>query len=270
MREITVAVVQSNPRLNEVGENITHMSELVEKICVNQKVDLIVFPELATSGYECGIRFTDLAERVPGPSVNLLAQQADAFGTHIVFGMPFKERVESIIYDAVIMVGPDGEIMGDYRKVHLHGEERLAFRAGYRYSVIEANFGSVGLMIGWDMAFPEAPRSLALEGAEIICVCSSWEQPYLEEWNAFMLARAFENAVFIAAANRVGEEPTYSFFGHSMVMGPRGEVYATIDEPIEGYAIAKIDLDDVRRHREDSQLFQLRQPQTYRAVVRKY
>ena len=91
MREITVAVVQMHPRLAEVDQNLIHMSEFIEKICLEQKVDLIVFPELVTSGYECGVRFTDLAEWVPGHTVNLLAQRANEFNTHIAFGMVAKE-----------------------------------------------------------------------------------------------------------------------------------------------------------------------------------
>lgn len=128
----------------------------------------------------------------------------------------------------------------------------------------------MGLTLGWDLAFPEMARSLALDGAELLCVCANWERPHLEEWRTYTLARAHENAMFVAAANRIGEEPSYTFFGNSMIVGPRGEVYAALDEEIEGYIVAKIDLDNIRHIREETQLFQCRQPQTYRAVVKKY
>ncbi len=270
MREVTVAVVQMHPRLAEVEENLAHMADLVEKICTEQNVDLIVFPELATTGYECGVRFTELAERVPGHTVNYLAERAAAFHTHLAFGMVTKERVESILYNAAILLGPDGEVLGQYHKVHPRGEERLAFRPGYRYLVLETGFGNVGLLLGWDLAFPETARSLALEGAELLCICANWERPHVEEWRTYTLARAYENSLFVAAANRVGEEYTYAFFGESMVVGPRGEMYAAMNEEIEGYAVARIDLDDVRKYREEFQFMQCRQPQTYRAIVRKY
>jgi predicted amidohydrolase len=270
MREVTVAVVQMHPSLAEVEENLTRMSDFVERICTEQNVDLIVFPELTTTGYECGVRFTELAERVPGHTVNYLAERASAFNTYVAFGMVAKERVESILYNAAILIGPDGEVLGQYHKVHPRGEERLAFRPGYRYLILETGFGNVGLLLGWDLAFPEAARSLALEGADLLCVCANWEHPHVDEWRTYALARAYENSIFVAAANRVGEEYTYSFFGESMVVGPRGELYASIDEEIEGYAMAKIDLDDVRKYREEFQFMQCRQPQTYRAIVRKY
>jgi len=278
MREVTVATVQMKPKLGETEENLVKMSELVAKIAGQQKVDLIVFPELITSGYECGVRFTDLAQRVPGPTVNLMAQRAQEFGVHIAFGLPTKEKVESILFNSLVFIGPDGELIGEYRKVHLKGEERMAFRAGYRYLVFECQFGMVGLLTGYDLAFPEAARSLALEGAELLVVCANWEKPHRDEWRTYVLARAYENALFVAAANRVGDDVTYSFFGDSTIVGPRGQVYATLagemdpktNEPAEGYCVARIDLTEVRQRREEFQTLQNREPDSYKALVKKY
>ena len=103
-----------------------------------------------------------------------------------------------------------------------------------------------------------------------MCVLANWETPHAAEWHTYALARAYENACFVAGANRVGEEYTYSFFGDSMVVGPRGELYGAVEEGAEGYSVARIDLDSVRKYREELQLLQCRQPQTYRAIVRRY
>ena len=277
MQEITVAVVQMFPHLGQIEENLIAMGKFVDTICTEKNVDLIVFPELTTTGYELGLKFTDVAERVPGQAVNLLAQRAADYSTHIVFGLVSKEKVESVIFNAAVLVGPDGELLGEYRKLHLPGEERLAFRPGYRLQVFEATFGQIGILLGWDLAFPEAARSLALDGAELLCVCANWghspaqeRDGFVEEWRTYVQARALENAFYVAASNRIGEEYSYHFFGDSMVVGPRGEVYASIDEEIEGYAISTIDLDTVRKTREELQLIQCRSPQAYRAIVRKY
>jgi predicted amidohydrolase len=270
MREITIATVQTKPELGQMEDNLVKMSEFIGQIATEQPVDLIIFPELATTGYEMGPRFPDLAQRVPGPTVNLIAQRASEYGVHIVFGMVTKEKVESILYNTVIMVGPDGDLIGQYHKMHLQGEERIAFRPGYRLNCLETPFGVVGMMVGWDLAFPEVARSLALEGAELIVVCANWEQPYADEWRVYLLARAYENRVFMAAANRVGEEPSYTFCGQSGIIGPRGKVYAIAEEPTEGYAVARIDLDEVRQHREETQILQCRQPAAYRAIVKRY
>jgi predicted amidohydrolase len=293
MREITVATVQMKPELGQPEDNLIKMSDIIGRVATEQSVDLIVFPELITTGYEVGPRFTDLAQRIPGPTVNLIAQRASELGVHVAFGMVTKEKVESIIYNTAILVGPEGDLIGQYNKIHLRGEERIAFREGYRFNVFETAFGVVGVMIGWDLAFPEVARSLVLEGAELLIVCASWEEPNVDEWRTYLKARAYENAVFIAAANRVGEEPSYTFCGQSAIIGPRGKIYAHIETPEspmpipqpgadagerdaappgppEGYAVARIDLDEIRQYREETQILQCRQPTAYRAVVKKY
>jgi len=278
MREITVAIVQLRPKLGEAEENLVKMSEMVSKIASQQKVDLIVFPELVTSGNELGVRFTELAQRVPGPTVNLMAQRANEYGVYIAFGMVTKEKVESVLYNSAVLVGPDGELLDMYNKIHLRGEERMAFREGYQLPVIPTEVGNIGLMIGYDLAFPEVSRSLVRDGAEVLCVCGNWEAANIDEWKTYVRARAYENAVFVAAANRVGEDVTLNFGGESMIVGPRGQVHATLANetdlatgaPMEGFAVARIDLDEVRKYREEFQFIQNRQPIVYKALVRKY
>ena len=278
MREVTVATVQIRPKLGESEDNLVKMSEMISKIASQQRVDLIVFPELITSGYELGVRFTELAQRVPGPTVNLIAQRANEYGVYIAFGMVTKERVESVLYNSAVLVGPDGELLEVYNKIHLRGEERMAFREGYKLPVIETEVGNLGMMIGYDLAFPEVARSLVLDGADILCVMSNWEAPAIDEWKTYLRARAYENAVFVVGANRVGEDVTITFGGESMVVGPRGQIYTSLANetdpdtgaPLEGFAVARIDLDEVRRNREEFQLIQNRQPTVYKSIVRRY
>ncbi len=275
MREVFVAIAQFHPRLAEPQANLQRLGEIIDHICAAQKTDLIVFPELATTGYECGVRFTELAEQVPGPTIESLAECAERYQTYLAFGMVAKHKVESVVYDAMVLLGRDGTVVGQHRKVHLKPEERPIFRGGFRFPVLETEFGMVGLLLGWDLAFPEAARSLALDGAELIAVPANWETQYVDEWRAYLTARALENSVFMAGANRVGDEYTYSFGGESAVIGPRGETYAHIGQdeqgrPKEAYAVGKIDLDNVKKYREELQIMQSRQPMAYRGVVKNY
>lgn len=278
MSEVTVAVVQMKPRLGEMEENLVKMSEMIATIASRQKIDLIVFPELVTTGYELGLRFTELAQRVPGPTANLIGQRANEYGVYVAFGMVSKERVESVLYNSAVLVGPDGELLEVYNKIHLRGEERMAFREGFKLPVIDTDIGTLGLMVGYDLAFPEVARSLSLDGAQLLCVCANWEASALDEWKTYLRARAYENAVFIAGANRVGEDVTMTFGGESMIVGPRGHIHATMagetDEetgaPKEGFVVARIDLDEVRRNREEYQMIQNRQPTVYKSIVRRY
>jgi predicted amidohydrolase len=304
MREITIATVQMKPELGEIEDNLVKMSDYVTKIANQQKVDLILFPELVTSGYELGVRFTQVAQLIPGPTVNLMSQRAQQLGVYIGFGMVAKERVESILYDAAVLIGPDGELIGDYHKLHLKGEERMAFREGYRLPVFETEIGTIGFMVGWDLAFPEVARSLVLDGADILCALGCWEKDETDEWKTYLKARAYENACFVAGANRVGQDVTFTFGGESMIVSPRGKVLASLagEEPVvkearkeedkkdddkkdeekkedkkekkdrwvEGYCVARIDLDEVKKQREERLTLQARQPTSYRNIVRKY
>lgn len=278
MREVTIAVAQMQPRLGEAEDNLVKMSEMISTIASQQRVDMIVFPELVTSGYELGLRFTELAQRVPGATVNLIAQRANEYGVYVVFGMVVKERVESVLYNSAVMVGPEGDLVEVYNKIHLRGEERMAFREGFKMPVIDTEMGSIGLMIGYDLAFPEVARSLVLDGAEIICCLANWEAASIDEWKTYLRSRAYENAVYMVGANRVGEDVTITFGGESMIVGPRGQIYASLagetDEetgaPLEGFAVARIDLDEVRTNREEFQLIQNRQPTVYKSLVRRY
>jgi predicted amidohydrolase len=278
MREVSVAIVQMKPVLGEPEENLVKMSEMISKIASQQKVDLIVFPELITSGSELGVRFTELAQRIPGPTVNLIAQRANDFGIFVAFGMASKEKVESVLYNSAILVGPDGELIEVYNKIHLRGEERMAFREGYKITIAETEIGNIGLMLGYDLAYPEVARCMALEGADILCAMANWEAANIDEWKTYVRARAYENSMFVAAANRVGEDVTLTFGGESMIVGPRGEIFASMADqtdketgaPQEGFVISRIDLDDVRKNREEFQFIQTREPAVYRTIVRKY
>jgi predicted amidohydrolase len=288
MTEVTVAIAQMHPKLGAVEENLATMVQWIERIGSEQDTDLIIFPELATTGYECGQHFVDLAQRIPGAATNYIGERAAHYNTHVLFGMAETGKPEGVIYDSSVLIGPDGELIHVYRKVHLKAEERLIFRPGFKYAAAETGFGMLGMLIGWDVAFPEGARSLALQEADLICVCASWEEPHQQAWQIYNQARALENSAFVASANRVGEEYSYDFLGDSMIVGPRGDILACIEaetaapEPeekseqgeerqkVEGYTVLTLDLNEVSRYREDLQLLQARQPRSYRQLSRMY
>jgi len=277
-RELTVALVQMQPKLGSVEDNLNKMVELITKIATKERVDLVVFPELVTSGTELGLRFTEMAQRVPGMVVNMLSQRAQDFGVYIAFGMATKEKVESVLYNSAVLIGPEGDVVETYHKLHLKGEERMVFREGFRLQTAETEFGAFGLMLGSDLAFPEVARCAAMEGAEVMLVMANWEASEMDAWKVYLRSRALENAVYTIGVNRVGTDVTQAFGGESMVVGPRGQIIGTLadhtdektGEPKEGYLVVKIDLDDVRRTREDTQAIQMRQPVAYKSIVRKY
>jgi predicted amidohydrolase len=117
-----------------------------------------------------------------------------------------------------------------------------------------------------------------LDGADLLCVMANWEAAAIDEWKTYVRARAYENAVFVVAANRVGEDVTLTFGGESLIVGPRGQIHASLANetdpesgaPLEGFSVARIDLDEVRKNREEYQLIQNRQPTVYKSIVRRY
>lgn len=270
MRELNVAVVQMEPELGKMEANVGKMADFVAKIATEQPVDIIVFPELSVTGYEGGQRFAQMSQRVPGAVTNILGQHATEFGVYIMMGMAVKEKVETVLYNSAVLIGPDGGVAHEYRKVHLQAEERLVFRPGYRITPEETEVGIVGSMLGWDLTFPEVARTLVLDGAEIILLPAAWQAKEADMWRTLLVARAYENDVFIAAANRIGEEPSYTFAGQSAILSPSGEVLAALEEPEEGYVVVRLDLDDIRHRREETQIMLARQPGSYRPIVKKY
>ncbi len=270
MRQLNIAVVQMEPQLGKMEANVGKISDMVTQIATQQPVDIIVFPELSVTGYEGGQRFSQMAQRVPGHITNMLGQHANEFGVYILIGMAVKEKVETVLYNSAVLLGPDGTPAAEYRKVHLQAEERLVFRPGYKIAPVETEVGTVGIMLGWDLAFPEVARGLVLDGAEVLLLPAAWQAKDADMWRTLLVSRAYENAVFVAAANRIGEEPSYSFAGQSAILSPTGEVVAALEAPEEGYVVMRLDLDEVRRIREETQIIQARQPAAYRSIVRKY
>jgi predicted amidohydrolase len=143
---------------------------------------------------------------------------------------------------------------------------------------VETEFGVLGIMLGWDLVFPEVARNLVLDGAEVLLMPAAWEARNVAIWRNLLVSRAYENEVFVAASNRIGQEPSYAFAGESAVLSPSGELLGTIaapeegeeEGPVEGYVVARLDLDEIRRRREESQIMLARQPAAYRSIVRKY
>lgn len=278
MREITIAAVQMKPVVGDLEANLNKMTELVTTIAANQRVDIIAFPEMITSGSELGVRYPELAQRVPGMVVNVLSQRASDFGVYVAFGMVTKERVESVLYNSAVLIGPDGDLVEVYNKLHLRGEERMVFREGFKMPVSETEIGTIGVMLGHDLAYPEVARCMALEGAEVLLTLANWEAAEMGAWGTYLRARALENGVFVVGANRVGTDATLHYGGETQIIGPRGQVMATLidhthpetGEPQDGYIITKINLDEVREVREEQLMIQNRHPVLYKNIVRKY
>ncbi|WP_278937665.1 nitrilase family protein [Pseudomonas helleri] len=252
-----VAVVQFDPQvgIQHSQANLEHSLELAREAAMNG-ANLIVLPELANTGYLFGTRQEAFlhAELIPeGPSMQAWLDFARKHQVYLAAGLAERDGVQ--LFDSAVLVGPNGFI-GKYRKAHLWNREKLWFTPGnLGFPVFDTPIGRIGLLICWDIWFPEVPRLLSLQGADIICSLNNWiwtPPPLFDDSGKCMasyltMTAAHANNVFIAAANRIGEEQGERYLGCSLITGtngwPIGKV-ASADEQTILYA--DIDLTSAR------------------------
>ena len=246
---LKVALAQISCIRADKTSNIEKMKAYAEK-AKKEDAELVIFPELSLTDYLVRDLIYELAEPIPGPSVEKITEIAKQNKIYIVFGMPeMSKKAESVIYNTAVLVGPEGYI-GKYRKMHLptHSvfEEKRYFRQGYETPVFETQIGRIGLMICYDVFFPEVSRALKLNGAQLIVCISASPAVRRKFFEILTAARAIENNVFLAYVNLVGIEDGLQFWGGSRIISPSGSIIAKAKYNEEDFVVGEIDLKDVR------------------------
>ncbi|MDI6847496.1 MAG: carbon-nitrogen hydrolase family protein [Candidatus Bathyarchaeia archaeon] len=250
MREkFKVALAQISCKQGDKAENIRKIEDLVIK-AKQQSAELVIFPELSLTGYTVRDQIYELAETIPGASTNVLEKLARKTGTYIVFGMPeLSEKTQATIYNAAVLIGPDGFI-GKYRKMYLptHSvfEEKRYFRPGYQTAVFETELGKTGLIICYDIFFPEVSRLTRIKGAQLIVCISASPAVRRTFFETLTTARAMENTTFLAYVNLVGIEDGLQFWGGSRLIGPNGKVLVQAKYNEEDLVIGEVNYADIR------------------------
>lgn len=250
MSKVSVACVQFAPVTGDKDANIEKMDAWVHQIKrEHEKIDLILFPELAISGYDASREeFLSMAETVDeGPAVAAMKKAAAQCGVYIAYGYP--ELAGEVMYNSMIFLGRRGEVVQNYRKIHPFADEKKWCAAGNEYKLAETDFGRVGLLICYDTSFPEAAGSLSRMGADLLAVSTNWEDPHLYDWDLVTSARAFDNTLHLVSANRVGRDRINVFSGHSRILNPLGQPVSELKGAEEGYAWAVLDLEETKRLR---------------------
>ena len=262
---IRTAVCQYAPVLGDLPANVAKGARAIREAAAIG-ADLIVLPEMANSGYvvNSSSEARALAERPEdSPAVASWLKLSQEYGAYIVAG--FGEKVsDTELYNSALILGPSG-ILGTYRKTHLFYEENLYYRPGdLGFPVFELPFGRIGILICYDLRFPEASRILALRGADVICVPTNWVSMMTPDrlWDAqgycqanyVAIANAAMNQVFMACADRVGEERGVQFLGCSLIIDPAGTPLAgPASADGDEVLVAEVNLSTARRakHRND-------------------
>lgn len=227
--------------------------EAFRKAAVKAKkeaADLVVLPELSLTGYVVRDQIYELAETIPGPSTDAVAKLTRELGMYVVFGMPERaDQTQATLHNAAVLVGPEGYI-GKYRKFYLptHSvfEEKRYFRPGYHAAAFDTDLGKIGLIICYDVFFPEVARLTRLEGAQLIVCISASPATRRSYFETLTTARALENTAYLAFVNLAGVEEGLQFWGGSRLIAPQGKIVvkAKYDEP--DFVIGEIDYTDIR------------------------
>lgn len=217
-----IAIFQGPEQPGKVAANLEHLAQAAQEAAA-QGARLLIAPEMFLTGYHIGREATRrLAEPADGPSAKRVAAIADEAGIAILYGYP--ERDGEAVYNAAQLIDRDGRRLANHRKTHLFGDiDRSAFEAGEGPPALAELDGlRLGILICYDVEFPENVRMLALAGADFVAVPTALMQPYTFIARSVVPARAYENQVFLAYANRCGREQDLEYLGQSCIVAPDG------------------------------------------------
>ena len=246
---ITIAAVQMDVRLMDRKANLSSMgSALGEAASAGAK--LVIFPEAAVTGYcyQSLAEAMPYAEAVPGESVQRIGRVCRELGVFAIYGT--LERAEDHLYNVALLVGPEG-LMGCYRKMHLPylGIDRFTSRAEEPAEVYELTGLRLGMLICYDLGFPEAARCLALGGADLVVLSTNSPPEASFASQIGPAARAWENQIYFAAVNRIGHERGVDFIGQSRICDPWGQTLAEGPEGEAAILYAQVDPEVARQKR---------------------
>lgn len=297
-RPFTVAAISHGPNSDNKDENLQRYLELVDKVAKDKEPDLIVLGELfATKFFPSAVDrnfFDRYAEPIDGPTFQALGQKAHEYGCHIVGGFFEKSKVEGEYYNSAVVVGPNGDlvqgVLPDGRRVDCYRKcqipliaapvesyEKLYFKPGVGFPVFNLGKTKAGIIICYDMYYPEGPRSMCLQGAEMILAPTSARFPLDDRFISMLKGIAASNQLYVTFANKAGTEERaapsgkeWTFFGRSCIINPLGDI-VTETQLKEPFAVASstIDLDIVKTARLGLMILRDRRPELYGLLAEK-
>ena len=260
MTKISISLAQMHIELAQPDANLETAIGLVKQASAGHS-DLILFPELWSSGYDL-----KNAEKYILVNASILKVLSGlAVSEKIAIGGSLLENVAGQFYNTFYLIGKDGQVMAKYSKIHLFrlmNEDRW-LHGGNQPQMASFPWGLAGMAICYDLRFPELFRHYALENAKLICLPSEWPSVRIQHWKVLLQARAIENQIFVAAVNSVGHTGKETFGGASAIIAPWGEILAEGNGQDESLLSAEVDFDEVERVRQTIPIFQDRRPDLY-------
>ncbi len=245
MKTKKIGIVQFDILTGNNETNLTTALNGINKLA-DDGADLVVLPEM----FSCSFDNENLHEHCRKTPEVLSALKAAALENKVVISGSMPEIQDNKIYNTFFVIDKNGKTVGRYKKIHLFTltEEHHYFAGGLEPVVCQTSIGSIGMMICYDLRFPELCRKLTDKGAEIVLVSAQWPTPRVEHWDTLNRARAIENQVFIVAANRSGKTPDLDYPGHSLIISPWGRLIAKAGNDAE-LILAEIDMEEINQAR---------------------
>lgn len=272
--EIEVVTVQFGTGYDKkanVKKALAYLDEIAER---GWKPNLICMPELFTlrRPERVGDKVSEYAEPVPGPLCDALAYRAKRLGAWMVGGSFLEAGTDGRYYNTSPVFNPKGDLVAAYRKIHLFDapgghQESAVITAGNSTVTVKTEFGTIGVLICYDLRFPELARTLALAGADILCVPNSWPTDGLlmagEQLRILLQATALQNLANVVHANQFGEiDGELHLCGRSCVVDPWGQIIAQAPNR-EGLLRCVLDTQHATQVRKTRPIFSHRRPDLY-------
>lgn len=258
------ALVQMDIAFGDPAANYRKTEELIAEAAL-KKPDVIVLPELWTTGYDLE-RLATIADRNGEVTKAFISSLAQKYQVNIVAGSIALQKEEAV-YNTLLVFNRAGDLVKDYAKAHLFRlmREEKFLSAGGSDGLFQLEGIPAAGFICYDIRFPEWMRAHALKGAGLIVVPAEWPSPRIEHWRNLLISRAIENQSFVVACNRVGSDPDNAFGGHSLVINPWGEIISEGGEA-EEILYAEVDPDQLTDIRKRIPVFEDRRPELYKAI----
>lgn len=233
MQSFTAACIQFIVDPYDFEANIEKAISFLDKAIADYQPRLVVFPETITTGFGINGSIKDLynsIDYIPGKFTDAICKKAAREKVYIVWPTYEKGETKNVVYNSVLLIDDNGEIVGNYRKTHLFPTERIEnggwSTPGNEVVVVDTPIAKIGMICCYDGDFPELSRICALKGAEVIVRPSSFLRSY-EIWELTNKARAYDNHVYVLAPNAIGFDATgFNYYGHSMIVSPTAEMLA--------------------------------------------
>lgn len=245
-----IALIQTQSSFLSLNDNMDKALRMI-RIAANQGAKLVCLPEGFLTGYDCNNveQLLDYSLTANDEMVQTFIQLAEELNIFLV--LPFFEKKDNKYFNSVVLVNNTGEIIGKYSKTHLILGEKEHLTCGNQLPVFETPLGKIGMLICYDLCFPETLRILAKKGAEIVIVPSAWRgnSYYKNWWDLNIACRALDNLLYVAAVNQVGETGNSFFAGKTKVCDPIGTVLSELGDDEESILFTEIDLSKVKEER---------------------